>query len=303
MGSRRTSSGRRLSIRNTMRPAPDRGTSSECALEECRRSAGWPFRARATRVACVRSPPVQPSPRPHAQQSRCAAGGDSPTPIPRRGPARRRTAGAAGHDGASRQEQVMPATAYRPCLSGQDTLIVRGRQRGRHGSSLARHCLRRLTGPFDIRRPREQRLDTAPHTKQVCRTLPTKERCAVVRSAASRPPLDHLARGSLPGPAIRSPTSPPPTAAASPAISSATRILFLACSLRLLPTPAPRREYRDERRRGRCRSDGPIREQGIALLFEHAADDRTDPPRAPAHHFFREDVDLPPALLLQEADR
>jgi MFS family permease len=44
-------------------------------------------------------------------------------------------------------------------------------------------------------------------------------------------------------------------------------------------------------------------EEGIALPFEYAADDRTGPPRAPAHHLVCEDVDLPPALLLQEADR
>jgi hypothetical protein len=46
-------------------------------------------------------------------------------------------------------------------------------------------------------------------------------------------------------------------------------------------------------RRGGCRSAGPVLEQGIAFLFEHAADDRTGPPRAPAHHLLGEDVDLP----------
>jgi hypothetical protein len=44
-------------------------------------------------------------------------------------------------------------------------------------------------------------------------------------------------------------------------------------------------------------------EQGVALRFEHAADDRTGPSRAPAHHFVGENIDLPPAVLPQEADR
>ncbi len=75
------------------------------------------------------------------------------------------------------------------------------------------------------------------------------------------------------------------------------------CRLRLLSNPATRRVCGGQRRRGGCLSAGQALEQGIALLFLHAADDRTGPPRAPAHHFLGKDVDLPPALLLQEADR
>ena len=103
----------------------------------------------------------------------------------------------------TRVRECRQTSQIRPQRQVPASLVFSVRPRGRDGPGLEHHRVRRSTGPFDVGRPREQRLDAAEHAEQVCQIPRVQQRCRLVRSAAPWPPLDQLARGSRQGPAIR----------------------------------------------------------------------------------------------------